>query len=321
LTPVIVAIVVAAGDGQGQVTQAMREAAIEALGSGARVRLRELPVISDEGARIIERELGAQVVALVSWRDSEHLQAQLRVHMPSRDLWTDRSMEFTSTDSPLERGRTLGFAIAAMLPEEVLPREEGAEGGSPETPAPPDRSTASGPRAAASLKAIGSLGVGGPASAAGAGVDVDLFVVRRLSLGAGGGVRNGAASPVPGSHFSMYFAAGFAWWALLPAPGADRGPSLGLRADARALYESVVVTGGGLTGRSGRWLPAADLAVELAWSLGHSLAVVAATGAEVAFGVTDIYVEQQVNGASSQELKGVIPILRAIGELGIRVQF
>jgi hypothetical protein len=61
--------------------------------------------------------------------------------------------------------------------------------------------------------------------------------------------------------------------------------------------------------------------MEIVWFLGRNVAMVGAVGAEMAFGVTDIFVEQSTNGTPSQELKGDIPVLRAIAELGVRFQF
>src|SRR5439155_20803878 len=51
-----------------------------------------------------------------NWDSAEHRQAYVRFHVEPRHGWNDRVIGFATGDDLAERGRTIGFAVASMLP-------------------------------------------------------------------------------------------------------------------------------------------------------------------------------------------------------------
>jgi hypothetical protein len=89
-----------------------------------------------------ERSEGAAVVVELSWIDSRHQQAALRMHFSADRRWVERSIGFARSDADAERGRTLGFAIASILPQ--VPSAAASDAGAPGPPAatmPPPEAT------------------------------------------------------------------------------------------------------------------------------------------------------------------------------------
>jgi len=122
----------------------MRGATHDALG-GALVEVREtrgLP--DDETAVAIETSAHADAVVELGWADPRHRQANLRLHIASGGRWIERVIHFKPSDAQAERGRTLGFAVASMLPEAA------AEGGAPNSTSSPGSTATSAPAPPAS---------------------------------------------------------------------------------------------------------------------------------------------------------------------------
>ena len=137
-------VLVAAGAASDPTTVAMRGATHDALG-GALVEVREtrgLP--DDETAVAIETSAHADAVVELGWADPHHRQANLRLHIASGGRWIERVIHFKPSDAQAERGRTLGFAVASMLPEAA------AEGGAPNSTSSPGSTATSAPAPPAS---------------------------------------------------------------------------------------------------------------------------------------------------------------------------
>lgn len=116
--PVTLIVLVAAGDAGDATTRAMAKATREALGASAHVVVREAAGDPSDGEAIAAERVDApDAVAELSWTDSHHRQASVRVHVARSARWFDRTIRFSPTDADTERGRTLGFAIASILPE------------------------------------------------------------------------------------------------------------------------------------------------------------------------------------------------------------
>jgi len=113
----VLAIIVAAGEAQNPASTALLEAARQSLGPTTSIRLVE--ATDSTNARVIhlERDLGAKAVVVLTWKETAHLHAVLRLHVSLADRWTTRIIAFASEDTLTERGRTLGFAVASMAPE------------------------------------------------------------------------------------------------------------------------------------------------------------------------------------------------------------
>ncbi|HEV3191402.1 MAG TPA: hypothetical protein VGY54_12930, partial [Polyangiaceae bacterium] len=133
--PVTLIVLVAAGSGSNPTTRTMAATTRDALGSSARVVVRETrSEPSDVEALAVERSDHADAIVELSWGDPQGRQAKLRMHVARSGRWIDRSIGFRPSDADSERGRTIGFAIASILPETPT---EGSEPSVSSTSAPP----------------------------------------------------------------------------------------------------------------------------------------------------------------------------------------
>jgi hypothetical protein len=114
-------VLVAAGEAADATTRAMARATREALGPVAHVIVRETAgEPGDADVAAVEHSDNPDAVVELSWigvRESRHRQASVRMHLRT-GRWVDRWITFRPTDADGERGRTVGFAIASILPEE-----------------------------------------------------------------------------------------------------------------------------------------------------------------------------------------------------------
>lgn len=161
--PVTLIVLVAAGEANSATTRAMTRTAHEALGPSSHVAVQETngdP--SDAEALAAEHKEGSDAVVELVWIDARHREVRLRAHLARSRHWLERSIDFRPSDVESERGRTLGFALASILPESEPPspapgptpsqapeshptdRSSTSEGSAPpsapatpETPAPP----------------------------------------------------------------------------------------------------------------------------------------------------------------------------------------
>jgi hypothetical protein len=118
--PVTLFILVTAGE-RADLTRAMAGATHDALGASAVVVVREVPgEPSDAEALDAERTEGADAVVELSWVDPHHQQASVKMHVARDRRWIERSVGFLRFDPDAERGRTLGFTIASILPQSPL---------------------------------------------------------------------------------------------------------------------------------------------------------------------------------------------------------
>ncbi|MGH7283526.1 MAG: hypothetical protein ACRELY_18525, partial [Polyangiaceae bacterium] len=222
----IVVVLVALGQATDPSTQSLTTAAQDGLGPTALVVVREAPPESLAAHSDSEKTgelLHADAVATVEWSDDAHEHAHVAVYSTRAHAWQDRSVTFAPADATTERGRQIGYGIAAMVPppeqppppppQNPPPRDE------PPAPEPPNER----PRTAVDIVAVGATGVAG-----GFGAELSLRerAWRSLSLRAGGGLRFGSISAADASFTDVRFDAGpaivfFSW------PSFD----LGTRAD------------------------------------------------------------------------------------------
>lgn len=315
LTLVVLIASGAAGGGASDPSAgAMVRAARHALGPSTRVIVRDLPPsLDDADAVAMGHALGADVVVELAWGDAGRRRATVRVHADAAPRWIDRDIGFDAGDADRERGRTLGFAVASMLPErpdapprDELPDDDAADAREPgATPAPRPRA-----RVAIDALGAGSIGVAGYADAVGGAVRAAWYVGPRFALRAGGAFRTGAIVAADGTLRSVALSAGLGWRAVIPSARAPLGA--GLRADAVLLRDIVTRSGSGEPAQ-GRWLPAVDLTLEGTYRAFDPVSFVFAGGAELVLGSTDVLVAgRQV---------ATLPPLRLVGEAGIRLEF
>jgi hypothetical protein len=113
--PVTLIVLVAAGQAASPLTIAMAQATHDAF-AGAVTDTRETRAVpTDADALLAEAISHPDAVAQVLW-EPRHRHAKLRMHFARSQRWVERSFDFSPSDPAVERGRTLGFAAAAMLP-------------------------------------------------------------------------------------------------------------------------------------------------------------------------------------------------------------
>ena len=209
---VLVVFVVAPGGEKDAMSVALERAARQTLGATADIvveRVDRSPTEAEAAARGAERH--ATAIAEVAWRDPEHRRAELHVRARESAPWIDREIGFAPSDAPAEQGRTIGFALASMLPEPATPPP------SPASPPPPASSvpvaapvvaggapgearptpTEQGPpppprvwRGGIEARGVAGLGVGGYGGGLGGEVGAEWYFARHLALRAEGSLRS-----------------------------------------------------------------------------------------------------------------------------------
>jgi hypothetical protein len=307
--PMLFTLLVAAGEADAPATQAMIEALREAVGGEIVASVRETPgPLSDDELLELERASGSGAVATVNWAGDLRLQARVRLHLRASGRWVERDLGFATTDDPRERGRTLGFTLASMLPD------RGVAPARPRAPVLVETAPVAPPgRLALDALVLGSLGVNGNADGLGGGFAVRYSLWPSLALRAELAGRTGVVQAAQATSISARVAAGLAWSPFGDVP--TRRANLGIRSDLAMFYESL----GHLSSddldrdRRGRFLPGADLVVEGSLRVLGQAAVVLGVGAELAFGHTDVYVHQRK--------VAVVPPLRLVTSVGLRHYF
>jgi hypothetical protein len=280
-----------------------------------------------DDALIAEASAAHALLGLVSWDDRQR-RVTIHVMNPAEgQRWVDREIVFDAADAPAERGRTVGFAVASMVPDEALPTSHPPT--SPVLPSPPPPEVMARPAQRFEAPSPGTrsvhshrLSLDASAVAVGAidgvGGGVGGVIALRAALGSGFatriafGARAGEISVAQATTNVIGGAAGLAWQPFL-----DKGRrwAAGLRLDAQVQRQEVVHLSADdpSPAHRSRFIPAFDAAVEGAFRFVDYASLIAAVGTEVAFGRTDVYVHDRV-------LASVAPA-RLFGEAGLRVSF
>lgn len=311
----VLVMLVQSTDATDPSTSAAIDAAHRTLGADAVVKLTgyaDLP--NDEAAQKLAP--GADAVVIVSWSDG-HRHVHLRMLRVADGAWVDRDIGFDARDAPRERGRTIGFALASMLPEaDDRPIDTNAASGGPVTP-PVDRGpivpTPPTPRVfrgAASAAGLGSAGIGGYGGGLGGTLALEWYLNPWLGLRATASGRSGEVRPVAATSYAV--ATGLGARARIMRRGALE---LGGRVDALLLWEQVTHLDADDSGprQQSHFLPAANVALDFAWYFNEAAGLLIGAGTEIAFGQTDLYLRQE-------KAATLVPV-RAFGELGFRVRF
>jgi hypothetical protein len=336
---IVVGILVAVGEAHAPGTTALLAAAADALGPGASFVVEDTVTPSDSDALTAEDRLHAAAVVELAWSNAAGPTAGIRIHVAHVDRWIERRITFLPGDTQAERGRTIGFAVASMLLSETeflspaeppvnTPREKTPRRRDP--PESPDAAVPPGPGApttidttatepiappsaqpwAIDLTAVGSVGLGGPASGIGGATHVEFSVLETIWLRAGGGVRTGGVPGQEGTDLVTWGTIGAAWRPLFPTGVGQLGTAVRLDGGTLFHYLSHRVADGQIE-HKGRVVPGAVLMVEELWRFRPSLDVFFALGSEVAFGWTEVSVLGQ--------LVTTIPPIRGMAELGVRL--
>jgi hypothetical protein len=326
VTVLVVVATGAAGDpaaatgAKDPTTRAMEKALRTALGADAVVTVRRAAGSSED--ELLTWAVGehANLLGIVTWSD-EQRRATLRFVHPSEGRWADREIKFDTSDIPTERGRTVGFAFASMVPDDAIPPRAAAPP-TPAAPAPtaperpivppstpprraPDRwSLEAGATAASGISGFGG-GLGGLAA-------LRYRIAPSFALRVAFTAREGDVSPASATVRTYLGGAGIAWQ---PWVGPSRRFGVGARADALLLAHEMVHLSADDTAPTHltRVLPAADLALEGTWRFVEQAGLFVSFGTEVAFGRTDVYVHSR--------LVAELAAVRVFGEAGVRVSF
>jgi hypothetical protein len=312
MTPAtVLAILVAAGEAHAAPTTGMAAAAAEVIGDPAGVRVVEAAALEDAEALRVERELPARAVVALAWADAAHLHARLRLHAARTDRWIDRDLNFSTADTPAERGRALGFAMASMLPE-----------GDPELPLatrnPPAPSPPPAPLGANAFEAafLAAVGLGGPAGGLGGRLAFERFVTSGASLGLSLSGRSAHIADLDATEVTATAGLSGTLWPI--APARNRRLALAIRGAALLVYQAVAHTNAaGATAWKGAALPGGALSIIGAVRLSGPLELFVAGTAEVAFGTVDVRVLAAAPAGGADR----IPAARALGEAGLRIAF
>jgi hypothetical protein len=312
MTPAaVLAILVATGEAHAAPTAAMAAAAAEVVGTEGAVRVVETSALTDAESLRVERELGVRAVVALAWSDTDHLRARLRLHAARTDRWIDRELDFAAGDTPGERGRALGFAMASMLPagDPAIPLAT-REPPPPATPPPPLGSNVF------EASFVVGAGLGGPAGGPGAGLGYERFVASHASLLVSAAGRLGHIEPIEAREVTASAGLGAALWPR--APAADARFGLAIRGEAIFLYEAIEHTSAaGAATWKGHAMPGAALSVAATLRVAGQLEAVLAGGAEIAFGTVDVSVVAAKPAAGAAQ----IPAVRAVAEAGLRLRF
>ena len=269
----------------------------------------------------------ASAVIEVSWPDADGRRAHLHAHLKPSGPWIDRDVTFAATSKPWERGRAIGLAIAAMLPDEAeppAPTPEPAKEPEPPPPppiapvvserpkdvvAPPPRPSAQPTRTHFDASLVGELGEAfrGERIGSGARLGVTWWAHRDLGVRVLGGVRSSSVDAA--GAVITHFDAGAGLAARLY--GTSDRFRLVLFGDLRIAREGVARTRtDGVEEERGRWLPTIALTTEAGLGLTGNLALIATLGPEIALGRTTLAVKDAPVAA--------LPRVVLFGGLGLR---
>ena len=330
----LLVIAVAAGDGATPTVQAMAQVAEQSLGLEVRVEERRLdgqPAVVEPGV----------VRAEVHW-ESDGLTAALRLSSAS-GFDGERRVSFREEDPAAERGRTLAFLVAAMLPESLASagaaRESPATAtaGRAEPTAVPDRAAVeTGPglvqpaagrwssaqadsaaedESTVAVEALAALAMGladaGASGGLGGALAVHLLLHEVLALRLGCGARAGDLDAARATTLWLAGDVGASWTALrwgVPQPvlTLELGISAGAARQSITHYSPDDLA----PDQQAVWTATSGLRLELAWHFRRHFALVLRAGADVLLTGMDVLV-------GARENIGLSRIRDAFG-LGIR---
>jgi len=318
----VILILVARGEAGDSTTRGAVRAARELLGSELDVKVRENDVLaSDEQAIELGKAMSANAVVQLSWESADHREARIHFHFEPRPGWNDRLIVFSAGDDPAERGRTIGFAVASMMPastpsSDAPPRPAGvarqerenpAWSASPSEPAAPRRGRGS-------LDVVGpaATGIMGEASGWGGAASGRWFFRAPFAVRAGFSARTGQIAIAEAVSLHIHLAAGLAW---SPTFAAETPFDFGARLSFLAMREQLTHFDydDPTPVPASRWLPGAEVAVEGSWRFNPTAGLVAAAATEVAFGHTDVTMHR--------EKVATIPPIRLVLQAGVRASF
>jgi len=323
-------VVIASGDPTDGSTEALSRALRTALGDEAAVVVKSAAEVAPDDAVAKAGQEPSSVVGVVTWNEQRR---HVVIRFASAERTGEREIRFDASDAPVERGRTVGFALASMVPDKLLASRRSSTPAPAPAPAPtpapapaasslsrdePAEPTAERRGApsrnpfAIDLAAQGAVGVagsgGGLGGAAGARVPFGRGFAARVGIGA----RVGEIAEARATSRVLSGSAGLAWQAW-PTP--SRAWSVGARIDGLLLVHTLVHFSPDdpePVSRS-RAVPGIDARVEGTVRLVEHASFLLALGPEIALGKTEVIV--------AGDRAATLPPVRLCLETGLRVWF
>jgi hypothetical protein len=311
----ILLLVLAQDPAADSAASAMAAAAADGLDGRVHVELERVTTLpADDEAIHRGNAVQAGAVIEISWPDADGRRAHLHAHMRPTASWLDRDVTFEPTSSSWERGRAIGLAIAAMVPD-----DEPSEAATPivvdapplvTTVVPaerPDRPTSSGRTESPSRFQVSLSGEVGTGSTAGARAAFTGWLAPRLGLHLDLGGSASRIRAVNARVLRFDAGAGFA----LRLFGEGSGSSFVVYGEVRAVRDQVTRgRADGVEESHARLLPALAVFGELALAMSRRWALTAAIGADFTLGTTTL--------AVNETRAGSVPWVAAVGALGLR---
>jgi hypothetical protein len=306
---------------------AIVRAANEALGLDAKVLVRRVPTLaSDEEALELERAASADAVVEVVRTE---FKVALHAHLAQGSRWIDRELHFSHGDAPADEWRTVGFALASMIPDPPRGAEPAHTVEEPQVTerarvdampsAPPlldqapfdaDRVRDARPRArrfAIDLAAEGRSAFHSDDIGAGAAIAAHWFFVDHFAVRAAASLRTSEVERGNAEASSLLFdgALGVAWRS---APRLTPGTlSFAARIDAVLTDQRMTRDPTAQGGAFHRVVPGADLVANALWTVTPQLAVLAGVGGQGAFRTSPVRLE----GGRVATMAPVAPVFEA----------
>lgn len=299
-------------------TDALGASARAVLGAQADIQLVELDAIDDGVAAAQGTQKHASAVVELR-ADGNRVHARLL--LTSENRWIDRDVGFSDRDKPEERGRTLGFTVASMLPlvpvQPIDQRPPNLPPDDHQVVRPPDvpPSPPLVPRrwiGAIDARGSGAVSVGGAGTSFGATFAVELYPHRNIGVRLFTTPRFGELGAAQATLLTVQAGAGLSLEFGAARPGTF---GIGGRVDVFAGFIRVTHFSADdpEPAHLSRWLPGFDAALEGTFRVAPALAVVLGLGIEGFFGSTDVWVQGQPTATLSP--------FRALADLGIRARF
>ena len=307
------------------------QAARDALGTEARVVVRrfEDQPSEDEALRLARAE-HADAVAQIVRADADPPKILVHVHPAHAPRWIDRELRFAQGDAPADEWRTVGFAVASMVPDRVSAQEPaelavpmGAQApehrlgfsAAREVDAPAGVAPSAPQRVALDVAAIGAGPFYSDEGNVGATVAGNYFFLSHFGVRAATALRTSEAEIEGGPEARSLFlegALGVAWRSDTHArPGEF---AYGARLDVLVTTQRVWKDSNLAPERSlTRVAPGMDLVGEASWAFSEHAALLVGAGGQAAFVTSPV----RLGGERVATLAPIAPLFQT----GIRARF
>lgn len=240
------------------------------------------------------------------------LQQTAVVDVRAPGMHNARSVQFEPEDPAEQRGRTLAFVAASMLPEANVRPQTATAGPTPSPERPSASNTQEAPPSTVSVEALGAFGIGvsdddGHTAFGGEGA-FRWHASDRISLRLSASARTGTLAAAKATTSLLGARAGIAY--LIISAASSPHLALAARADFGVSHLNIshFSADDPEAIAEGTWMAAADALAELAWQPRRNIGLVLALGIEVVSSRTRVFVSE-----SQQAQVGYAHLLATFG--------